>query len=149
MKSIASIFFGLMLIVIVFYGVQVVGEESKDNTNIDTFSVDLINNFSNNLDNEFNINTSFVELESNLSINSTFDSQDVFAQEYLEGKSDSTSKTGLITKLSKIPDMIIISLGVPENSVIWIKSIIALIIGVILSFAGYRAIFGGGKITNT
>lgn len=148
MKSIGSIFFGIVLILVVFYGVQVIGEASKANTNIDSFSVSLINNFSKELDNEFNIETDFNELKSNLSINSTFDSEDVFAQEFLEGKSSSSSKTGIIKKLTKIPDMVILALGAPENSVIWIKSIIVLVITVLLSFAAYRAIFGGGKITD-
>jgi len=149
MKSVASIFFALMLIIVVFYSMQVIGEQSLTNSNLDSDSIALINNFSNNLDNEFNVNNDFDEFSSNLSVNGTFDNQDVFAQEYLEGKSDGTQKTGIIKKAIKIPDMVILSLGVPEQDVSWIRNIILLIITVVLGFALYRAIFGGGKVSDS
>ena len=148
MKSIASIFFGLMLMITIFFSMQIIGENSLGNSNLDTFSTGLISNYSNNLNADFDPNNDFNSFESNLSVNGTFDSEDVFAQEYLEGKSSSTAKTGIIAKLAKMPDMIVLSLGVEENNVIWIKSIIALIITVLLGFAAYRAIFGGGKVTD-
>lgn len=148
MKSIASIFAALMIIMVVFYGMQVIGEESIDNTNLDAYSVALINNFSSNLDNDFNVEDDFDKFSSNISGNGTFDDQDVFAQEYLEGKSEGQKQQGIIRKATKIPGMIVLSLGIPNNEVKWIVAIISLVIVVYLGFAGYRAIFGGGKVTD-
>ena len=48
----------------------------------------------------------------------------------------------------KIPDLIILSLGIPQQSVAWVKGIAILILTVILGFAGYRVFFGGGKVTD-
>lgn len=148
MKSIGSIFGVLMITLAIFSAMIIVGEESVSNTNLDSESVLLIANISNNVDNNFNVDSSFVEVRSNLTTNSTFDNSDVFAQEYLEGKSDSTGKTGLIKNAVKVPDLIILSLGVPEQDVLWIKAIIILVITALLSFAAYRAFFGGSKITD-
>ena len=148
MKSIASIFTVLMLIIVVFYGMQVVGEEAVDNTNIDQESLDLIGNFSDNLNNEFDYASDFGEFDSNLSTNATFDNQDVYAQEFLEGKSSGQKKQGIVAKAVKIPDMIILSLGVPNAAVIWVKGIVALIISVLLGFAAFRVFFGGGKVSD-
>lgn len=148
MKSIGSIFTVLMLILVVFSGMRIVGEESISNSNLDTQSVSLIANISNNIENNFDIDGSYVEVRSNLTINDTFDNLDVFAQEYLEGKSDSKGKTGLIKNAVQIPDLIILSLGVPQQDVGWIKAIVLLILTALLSFAAYRAFFGGGKITD-
>lgn len=148
MKSIGSIFIVLMLAVVVFYGVQVIGENSSSNPNLDHDSKALISNFTNNLNDNFDVTTDFNEFDSNLSDNSSFDSQDVFAQEFLEGKSEGTKKQGIVSKITKIPDMVILSLGVPEDSVAWIKGILALVLTTFLGFAAYRAIYGGGKITD-
>jgi hypothetical protein len=148
MKSFGSIFAVLMLIVVVFTSMQIIGEESIDNSNLDSESVTLILNVSNNLNSNFNIESSFTESSSSLSENSSFDSADVFAQEFLESKSQGQQKQGLVKNIVKIPDLIILSLGIPEESVSWIKGFLLLIITVILSFASYRAFFGGGKITD-
>ena len=148
MKSIGSIFVVLMLILVVFSAMRIVGEEGISNSNLDAQSIALISNISTNIDSNFNVDGSFTEVRSNLTVNSTFDNTDVFAQEYLEGKSDSTGKTGLIKDFVKIPDLFILSLGIPEQDVSWIKGIMILMITVMLSFAGYRAFFGGGKITD-
>jgi len=148
MKSLGSIFAVLMLVLVVFGAMQVVGEEISENSNLDNDSVSLIANISTNVDNNLNVETSFQEAASNLTVNATFDSADVFAQEFLEGKSEGQQKQGLVKNLVKVPDLFILSLGAPQEDVGWIKAIILLVLGVILSFAAYRAFFGGGKVTD-
>jgi len=148
MKSIGSIFVVLMLVTVVFTAMVQVGQESVSNSNLETESVVLIANVENGVNNNLDYNSSFDEFGSELTENATFDSEDVFAQEYLEGKSEGQQKKGFISTITTIPDLVILSLGIPQNSVIWIKGIFALIITVVLSFASYRAFFGGGKITD-
>lgn len=148
MKSIGSIFGGLIIILIVFNIMLLVGNESVTNSNVDTESVLLVAQVETGINTNFNYTTSFNEFDSNLTTNATFDSQDVFAQEFLEGKSEGQQKQGLISNIVKVPDLFILSLGVPQSSVIWIKGILLLVISVLLSFAAYRAFFGGGKITD-
>lgn len=148
MKSIGSIFIVLMLILIVFTAMVKVGEETVTNSNLQTESVILIANVEKGVNNNINYSSSFNEFSSGINASNNFDGQDVYAQEYLEGKGEGRQKQGLIATITTIPDLFILSLGVPQDSVIWIKGIVALIISVMLSFASYRAFFGGGKITD-
>ncbi len=138
-----------MLIIFVFYGLQIVGDEVIDNSNLESSSVALINNISNNLDEELNYENDFSEFQSNLSGNSTFDSEDVFAREFFEGRNEAQEKEGIVARTIKIPDLIILSIGLPQASVAWIRNIVLLVITTILGFALFRAIFGGGKVTET
>jgi hypothetical protein len=148
MKSFGSIFLILMLVMAVFVSMQIVGEESFNNTNLELESQNLISNYSSNIDNNLNLASDFDEASSDLTVNATFDGEDVFAQEFLESKSDGQQKSGIVRNLVKVPDLIFLSIGLPEASIVWVKSFFALIIGVALSFASYRAFFGGGKITD-
>jgi len=148
MKSLFSIFVVLMLFTTVFYSMNIVGQEIHSNDNLDNESKVLISNINTNLNNDFQMDTSYNELQSNTSVNGTFDNADVYAQEYLEGKSQGDSKIGIIRTIWKMPDMIVMSLGVDQDSVTTFKAIIMTIVGVLFSFALYRMLFGGGKVTD-
>ncbi len=148
MKSYFSIFIVLILFVTVMYSMATIGviAESKNNA-LDDNSKNIIGNLTTSINNDFNINSSFSESE--LEINgSGFDQEDVFAQQFFEGKADSTKKAGVISSLVKAPDTILLSFGLPEEDVATFKNIILLFIGTVISFATYRAIFGGGKVTD-
>lgn len=148
MKSIGSIFIVLMLFMGVFVSMQVIGEESINNNQLSLESKQLIANYSSNIDGNLNLASDFDESSSDLTQNATFDGEDVFAQEFLEGKSEGQQKGGIVKNIVKVPDLIFLSIGLPESSLIWVKSFIGLILTVILSFAAYRAFFGGGKVTD-
>lgn len=148
MKSFGSIFTVLMLFMSVFVVMQIVGEQSINNSQLEQSSKNLIFNYSSNLDGNLNLDSDFDEASSGLTANATFDGQDVFAQEFLEGKSEGQQKGGIVANIVKVPDLIFLSIGLPESSLIWVRSLIGLILGVLLSFAAYRAFFGGGKITD-
>lgn len=148
MKSLGTIFVVLMLFMSVFVAMQVIGEESYNNNQLSSSSKALILNYSSNIDGNLNFVDSFNQSASNLTTNATFDSEDVFAQEFLEGKSQAQQKQGIVKNIVKVPDLIFLAIGLPESSLIWIKSLIALILAIVLSFAAYRAIFGGGKLTD-
>jgi flagellin-like protein len=147
MNSISAIFGLLMLVVIIFTGMQVVGEQVVDNSNLDATSVALIGNYSDRLNNEINATNDFGEFQTNLSTNSSYDSADDFSREFLEGRNEGNKKQGFIARAIKIPDLVILSLGVPQLAVAWVRNLILLIITTWLSFAAYRAFFGSGKVT--
>ena len=112
MNSVGSIFAVLMLIVVVLTGMQIVGEQSVNNSNLDLESTNLIGNYSDTLNTELNYTSSFNDFE------------------------------------GEIPKIITLSLGVPADLVVWINGFIALIVVTLLGFAGFRVLFGGGKITS-
>lgn len=148
MKSFGSIFVVLMLFMSVIVAMQIVGEESINNNQLELSSKELIANYSSNIDGNLNLASDFNEASSNLTQNATFDSEDVFAQEFLEGRSEAQQRSGIVQNIVKVPDLIFLSIGLPESSIVWIRALIGLILGVILSFAAYRAFFGGGKVTD-
>lgn len=149
MKSIWGLFIGMMFFVTIFYSMSIVGEQIQSNSNLDNTSFALIGNLTTDLDNNFNPSSSFSEGESNLSVNATFDGEDVFAQEYLQRTSDSQKKASIVASVTRAPDVIFLSMGVSQSDVGIYKTILALILSVALSFAIYRMFFGGGKITTT
>lgn len=149
MKSIASIFFGLMLVVTLFYSMNLIGTESfVSNPGLSEQSQDLAANFNTNLNNNFNLDEDFDQSRSNLTdpANSTFDSQDVFAREFFERESQTEQNVGIIKTLVNIPDTVLMVLGVPEEDVSIYRTILLLVLGALITFAGFRAIFGGGRI---
>lgn len=150
MKSIYSVFIVILLTVTVFYSMNIVGTETatNPNNNLDNDSITLVTQFNSKLNKSLNLDSNFSEFDSNLSENGTFDNEDVFAQEYLEGKSSAEKKVGIIGTIYRIPDMFILSLGVELEDVTIYRTIILLIVGVIVSFALFRAFFGGGKVTD-
>jgi len=148
MKSFGSIFVVLMLFMAVFVSMQVIGEESITNNQLSLESKQLIANYSSNIDGNLNLASDFDEANSGFNSSGGFDGEDVFAQEFLEGKSGGEQKSGIVANIVKVPDLIFLSIGLPESALIWVRSLIALIIAVLLSFAAYRAFFGGGKITD-
>jgi len=146
MKSYSTIFIILMLIMIVFISMQQVGEEIINNKQLEADSKILISNVSNNIDTNLNLLEDFNESQSSSGAN--FDGEDIFAQEFLQGEAEGQSKRGIVQNIVKVPDLVFLSIGLPESSTTWLKSLLALIIVVILSFATYRSIFGGGKVTD-
>lgn len=149
MKSIASIFFGLILIITIFYSMSIIGTESfTSNPRLSEQSQDLVVNLNTNLENNFNLDEDFSQSSSNLTDpkNASFDSQDVFAREFFERESQTNQNTGLIKTLVNIPDTFLLVLNVPEEDITIYRTILLLILSALLTFAGFRAIFGGGRI---
>jgi len=149
MKSFGSIFAIIMLFITVFYSMNIIGITSLATGDLDDQSKSMVVDLNSNLQTNYNLSTDFSSAQSNLTDgNATFDGQDVFAQEFLEGKSSALEQAGFIETIWSIPDTLIISLGVNQQDVALYKSIILLIIGAIVSFATFRAFFGGGRVTD-
>ena len=117
------------------------------NDNLDDTSVSIIGNLSTTVESDFALNSTFDESQAAIN-GSGFDQDDVFAQQFFEGKSDSTKKAGVITSIAKAPDTILLSFGLPDESVSTFKTILLIVIATAVSFATYRAIFGGGRVTD-
>lgn len=149
MKSIFSIFMVLMLIITIMWGMSGIGTEITGNSNLDTASVNLINNVTNILENDFNPDANFDAAVKNLSgEDAKFDDEDVFAREFLEGKSEGNVQEQRTTSITKLPDLMILVMGVPEQDLFIYKLIAGLILVMFGVIAGFRVFFGGGKITD-
>lgn len=148
MKSFGSIAVVFLLLMTVFTCMQIIGEQSFNNDQLSKESKALILNYSSNIDGNLNFASDFDESQSTLAANATFDGEDVFAQEFLEGKSDAQQKGGIVSNIVKVPDLVFLSIGLPESSISWLRVLVGLILGIVVSFAAFRAIFGGGKVTD-
>jgi len=148
MKSFESIIFVVLIFLIIFTGMITVGVEIMEkNPNLDEDSIGLIGN----LTGELNINFNASQLgpaSSNLTANGTFEGQDPFTLQFLEGKTDAQKQLSLAGKIKRIPEIIILSLGVDRDDLSMYLTFIFIILGLFVAFASYRAFFGGGKLTD-
>lgn len=147
MKDFLTIIVVSLIFVAIFGAAINVGQDKTSNSRLSSDSVTLIQNISyyqqQNIDQD-----DFKEGENTLAgNNSNFDSEDTFSREFLESESSAQKKKPLAETITKIPDLVLISIGIPDNALSGIKWIIVTLIGVLLSFAAYRAFFGGGKVT--
>lgn len=137
----------MAILTILFYAVgTVVTESFTNNPYLEEESQDLATSFNTNLDNNFNSSTDYEPFQSTLSANGTFDNEDVFAIEFFERQSQSTEQQGVIRTIFNVPDLVILSLGVPEEDVLIYKTFILTVLTALIGFALYRAFFGGGRI---
>jgi hypothetical protein len=136
----------LFIVVIIFTGINVIGQESIGNSNLDNRSVQLIININTDL------NTNFDDLtlaESNLSANSTFEGQDPFVQQFLESKESTNQFEAFTNKIISVPDLLILGINdeVPEEDLAVYKVLLAAFIVLIIAVVVFVAIFGDGRIT--
>ena len=147
MKDFLTIIIVTLLVITVFIATINIGEHSLDNSLLTDDSRTLIEDIATTQDQEFN-NEQFEEGDSTLAEDdSTFDSEDTFSREFLEARSEGQKKTNLAERLLKLPDLIFISIGVPDSAVSSFKWVVSALLGIFVSFAGYRAFFGPGRIT--
>ena len=136
----------VFMVVIIFTGINEVGQESITNDNLDNRSKTLIFNINSNLDSNFN---DLTVATSDLTENSTFEGQDAFVQQFLETKEQTGSLEGFINKITSIPDLLILGVNsdVDEDTLGLWKAILLSFIVLILIVVGFVAIFGDGRIT--
>lgn len=147
MKDYLTIIIVSLLIITVFISAIEIGEDSLGNSLLNDDSKDLIEDISKKQSQDFD-ESNFDEGDNTLAENdSTFDSEDTFSREFLEGRSDAQKKTNIAERITKIPDLILISLGVPREFVTPFLWIITTLLSIFIAFATYRAFFGGGRVT--
>ncbi len=136
----------VFLVVVIFTGINEIGQEAIDNTNIDNGSVLLIIQINSDL------NENFGDLtlpESNLTNGTSFEGQDPFVQQFLESKENTNRLVGLSNKIISIPDLLILGVNenIPEEDLAIYKFLLNAIIIIVLFVIGFVAIFGEGRIT--
>ncbi len=136
----------VFIVVIIFTGINEVGQESLTNSNLDNQSKILIVNINSNL------NTNFDDLtlaQSNLTANSTFEGQDPFVQQFLESKEQTNQFEKLINKVISIPDLLILGINenVSEEDLAVYRILINAFILILIATVLFVAIFGDGRIT--
>lgn len=136
----------LFVVVVIFTGINEVGQESVGNSNLDNKSVLLIIQINSQLDENF---ADLTLPESNLTNGTSFEGQDAFVQQFLESKEDTNRFQGLGNKIISIPDLLILGINqdVPEADLAIYKAILSALIIIILFVVGFVAIFGDGRIT--
>jgi len=136
----------VFLVVIVYTGILVVGDESITNSNLDNRSIELIINLNSNFDANFN---DLTLSSSNLSANTSFEGQDAFVQQYLESKESTGEIGGFVNKIVSIPDLLILGINsdIPEQDLAAFKLILAAFLIIVLAVTVFVALFGDGRIT--
>ncbi len=136
----------IFIVVVIFTGLNEVGQESIGNSNLDNRSVQLIVNINSNL------NDNFEDLTlptSDLTLNSTFEGQDPFVQQFLETKESTGSFQAFVNKIISIPDLLILGINdeVTEETLATYKILLSAFILLIIAVVVFVAVFGDGRIT--
>ena len=136
----------IFIVVVIFTGLNEVGQESIGNSNLDNKSVQLIVNINSNLNNNFN---DLTLPTSDLTLNSTFEGQDPFVQQFLETKEQTGSFQAFVNKIISIPDLLILGINdeVSEETLATYKILLSAFILLIISVVVFVAVFGDGRIT--
>lgn len=136
----------LFIVVIIFTGINEVGQESLTNSNLDNQSVILIININSDLNNNFN---DLALAQSNLTANESFEGQDPFVQQFLETKESTSQFSSLVSKIISIPDLLILGVNdqIPEQDLAVWKALLSAFIIIIIAVVIFVAFFGDGRIT--
>lgn len=137
MTNYFTIFSVTFIIVVVFTMINIVGDDINTNPNLDTQSQELIDNINTKVSEDFDEE----EFEESTTLNGSFEGQDAFSREFFESKSSSETKTGIIERILKTPDLIFMSTGIPEEWVTEIKVLIGIFLQILISFATFNAFF--------
>jgi len=147
MKDYLTIITVTLLITTVFIAAINIGESSLNNQILDDDSRTLIQDIATKQSEDFS-EDQFMEGEDTLAEeDSSFDSEDAFSREFLEGRSEAQQKTNLVERIIGIPSLILLSVGLPESFIRPFFWIVTTLVSIFVSFATYRAFFGGGRIT--
>lgn len=136
----------LFLVVVIFTGINEIGQESIDNENIDNNSISLIIQINSDLNNNFG---DLTLPESNLTNGTSFEGQDPFVQQFLESKEDTNRYEGLANKIISIPDLLILGVNedIPEEDLAVYKVLLNAIIVIVITIVVFVAIFGDNRVT--
>jgi len=126
----------------VFTTVTMVGDEAVTNDNLDDDSKQMLISVNYELGENFN-RSDYEETELNVSENSSFEGVDPFARDYLETQAAADKRTNAVQRITRVPDLIITSLGIPESFVGPIKAVVLTLFGVFLSIATFNALRRG------
>jgi len=135
----------MAFILVVFAGLNEIGQEVQFNTNLDNDSQQLIVDIKGEVDGNWNSN---ILAEDSSSLNTSTEGQDPFAKEYLDRQSSSNKKTSMVQNIKNIPDTIILSIGFDNADFDAYITVIAAVIGIIILVVIFAMFFGGDKLDN-
>ncbi len=139
-KAINTLFSLLSVLAFVALLFGLIAETSSDilqNPLLDNNSIDAINTLNIQID---SIDISEATIVNNLTVNSTFEGTDAFQREFLESKSIAEGENkNLIEKITGVPNLLITSMGIPQNDALSrILGIILLVLGILLILVVYQ-----------
>ena len=136
----------IFMVVIIFTGINEVGQEAIGNSNLDNKSKILIININSNLNENFN---DLTLPTSDLTLNSTFEGQDPFVQQFLETKEQTGEFQAFVNKIISIPDLLILGVNddIDEETLATYKVLLSAFIILLISVVVFVAVFGDGRIT--
>jgi len=136
----------IFIVVVIFSGINEVGQASINNNNLDNNSKILIVNINSNLDDNF---AQLSLVSSNLTNGTSFEGQDPFVQQFLENKESTSRFEQFTNKIISIPDLLILGVNdtIPESDLALYKALLLAFLGFIIAVVVFVAIFGDGRIT--
>lgn len=138
----------LFLIVIIFTGLNLVGDEIILNENIDDKSIILIADLNTEFNQNFN-DGSLVLGSGNLTVENPNDDPTAFALEFLSAKEEKGKLEGFFNKVTTIPELIVLGINddIPSEDLDIFVNIINAFLLILVFVVGIVAIFGDGRIT--
>lgn len=137
-NTIFSILTVLMFVSILFGLVAQTSLDVLSNPLLDNDSVSAINTLNSQID---SVDISESTIVNSVTVNSTFEGTDAFQREFLESKSVAEGENkNLIEKVLGVPNLLITSLGIPQNDTLErVLSILILVLGVLVVLIVYKA----------
>lgn len=140
----------LFITVSVFTIMNIVGQESVGNSNLDNKSLTLITNLNSQLVQNFSVFNDTANARANLSINETVNQGiDAFALQFIETKQRTSKFDQIRNSITSVPDLMILGINddISEESYSAVKSILIVFIIIVSIIVLIVAIFGEGRVT--
>ena len=136
----------LFIIVVLYSGLNLIGQESVGNSNLDNQSLALIIQMNSDIERDFGT----LDNTENVSVNTTGnEGQDPFALQFLENKQQKSKLEQYTNMVISIPDLMVSpfaeSISRAERDV-YVLLLTAFLV-IVLFIAGFVAIFGEGRLT--
>lgn len=109
------------------------------NPNLDNKSLEVLAQITTDISNTYTVEQLTLG-QDNITANSSFTGTDSFEREFLESKTESNEKEGIVNKIIGVPDLILNSLGIQQPLIITtIKSLFGAFLVIFISLAVYKA----------
>ena len=135
----------VFFVTLIFTLVALTGDEIKTkNTNLDNSSLEALAKITDDIDTTYSVDSLTIG-ESNITANSSFEGTDAFQREFLESKTESNEKEGVVNKIIGVPDLILNSIGIQQPLIVTtIKALFGAFIIIFIALALYKAWKTGG-----
>lgn len=135
----------VFIVIVIFSGLNLVGQEISGNSNLDDASVTLITNLGNDIDTNYGDLTLTTSNLTNGSIGN--EGQDPFALQFLETKQQANQFLDIVNSVITLPDLFLLGIGIDEENILVYKLLLGAFIIMLIAVATFVAFFGEGRIT--